>query len=45
MYSFFIPDREYCTDLEGLLEHLWTKRLATDLAKQSTKWVLAVKTH
>ncbi|CAE7645769.1 unnamed protein product [Symbiodinium pilosum] len=24
-YSFFIPDREYCTNVEGLLEHLWLK--------------------
>ncbi|CAK9045424.1 unnamed protein product [Durusdinium trenchii] len=24
-YSFFVPDREYCTNLEGLLEHLWSK--------------------
>ena len=24
-YSFFVPDKEYCINLEGLLEHLWTK--------------------
>ncbi|CAL1141769.1 unnamed protein product [Cladocopium goreaui] len=24
-YNFFVPDREYCTNLEGLLEHLWMK--------------------
>ncbi|CAE7883296.1 unnamed protein product [Symbiodinium necroappetens] len=24
-YSFFIPDREYCVNVEGLLEHLWKK--------------------
>lgn len=26
-YNFFVPDREYCTNLEGLLEHLWMKPL------------------
>eukprot|EP00931_Biecheleriopsis_adriatica_P079317 TRINITY_DN5271_c0_g1_i3.p1 TRINITY_DN5271_c0_g1~~TRINITY_DN5271_c0_g1_i3.p1 ORF type:complete len:545 (-),score=114.75 TRINITY_DN5271_c0_g1_i3:156-1790(-) len=24
-YNFYVPDREYCTNLEGLLEHLWHK--------------------
>jgi len=24
-YSFFVPDKEYCINLEGLLEHLWIK--------------------
>jgi len=24
-YNFYIPDREYCTNVEGLLEHLWVK--------------------
>jgi hypothetical protein len=24
-YNFYIPDREYCTDIQGLLEHLWKK--------------------
>ena len=25
-YDFFVPDRDYCTNLGGLLEHLWVKR-------------------
>eukprot|EP00930_Biecheleria_cincta_P061117 TRINITY_DN46688_c0_g1_i1.p1 TRINITY_DN46688_c0_g1~~TRINITY_DN46688_c0_g1_i1.p1 ORF type:complete len:525 (+),score=142.30 TRINITY_DN46688_c0_g1_i1:114-1688(+) len=24
-YNFYIPDREYCNNVEGLLEHLWQK--------------------
>ncbi|CAE8658309.1 unnamed protein product [Polarella glacialis] len=24
-FNFFVPDREYCTDLEGLLAHVWRK--------------------
>ncbi|CAJ1377757.1 unnamed protein product [Effrenium voratum] len=24
-YDFFVPDRDYCTNLGGLLEHLWVK--------------------